>query len=122
MTVLEHTYAPRGAAKALLYCRAAEVVLEGPAGTGKSRAALEKIHLMTLRNSGMRALIVRKTATSLTSSGLVTYRTQVANEALLGGLVEWYSGSAQEPAAYRYRNGSVIVVRRHLRSGSNRAD
>jgi phage terminase large subunit len=38
-------YQPRGAARALLLSRAPEVLAAGPAGTGKSRACLEKVHL-----------------------------------------------------------------------------
>ncbi|MGA4988615.1 hypothetical protein [Nonomuraea bangladeshensis] len=65
---------------------------------------------MALLNPGMRALIVRKTAVSLGSTGLVTFREHVAKESLAGGDVVWYGGSAQEAASYRYTNGSAIVV------------
>lgn len=109
-TLLEHRYRPRGSAAALFACRAPEVLVVGPAGTGKSRACLEKLHLACLVNPGMRALIVRKTAVSLTSTALVTWRRFVVPEALAAGDVEWYGGSAEEPAQYRYRNGSVVVV------------
>src|SRR5207248_11088987 len=104
------TYTPRGSAKTLLECRDPEVLLSGPAGTGKSRACIQKIHLMCLLNPGMRALMVRKTAVSMTSTGLVTYREHVAKEAIAAGHVRWYGGSAQEAACYRYADGSTIVV------------
>ncbi|MGR6923100.1 phage terminase large subunit [[Actinomadura] parvosata] len=97
-------------AAALFDCRAPEVLLSGPAGTGKSRACLEKLHLMALLNPGMRGLIVRKTAVSLSSSGLVTFREHVAKESLAAGDVAYYGGSAQEAKSYRYTNGSVIVI------------
>lgn len=84
--------------------------MSGPAGTGKSRACLEKLHQMALLNPGMRGLIIRKTATSLTSTALVTWKTHVIAEALLTGVVAYYGGSAQEPAQYRYENGSLIMV------------
>ena len=106
----EHRYRPVGSAAELFRCRAPEVLLSGAAGTGKSRAALEKMHAMSLANPGMRGLICRKTATSLTSTALVTFREHVAKEALASGEVKWYGGSAQEAACYRYGNGSVIVV------------
>jgi len=108
--VLEHAYASSGAARELFLSHAPEVLLSGAAGTGKSRACLEKLHAMCLRYPGMRALIVRKTATSLTSTALVTFREYVAREALASGEVRWYGGSPQEAASYRYLNGSVIVV------------
>lgn len=108
--VLEHTYSPQGAALDLFHCRADEVVLSGPAGTGKSRACLEKLHAMAMMNPGMRGLIVRKTQVSMTNTALVTFREHVLPEALAAGLVAWYGGSQQEAAAYRYTNGSVINV------------
>jgi phage terminase large subunit len=110
---LTHSYWPRGAAKALIdgpHGRAPQIVLSGPAGTGKSRACLEKLHLMCLANPGMRGLMVRKTQISLTSTALVTYREHVAKESIAAGDVQWYSGSPQESAQYRYKNKSLIVV------------
>lgn len=61
-------------------------------------------------NPGARILMVRKTLVSLTSTGLVTYREHVAKEHIASGEVKWFGGSPQEAAAYKYKNGSVIVV------------
>ncbi len=110
MKVLEHVYEPRGACNALFSCREPEVLISGPAGTGKSRACLEKLHLMALVNPGMRGLIIRKTLASLGSTALVTWREHVVAEALENRTVEYYGGSAEHPAQYRYSNGSVVVV------------
>jgi phage terminase large subunit len=55
-------------------------------------------------------LIVRKTAVSLASTTLVTFEQKVATEALAHGTVRWFGGSPREAAAYRYSNGSRIVV------------
>lgn len=107
---LSHVYRPRGSAKAILACRDPEVLLSGPAGTGKSRACMEKLHAMCLLNPGMRGLIARKSATSLSSTALVTWRRFVAAESIEAGDVVYYGGSAQEPASYQYKNGSVIVI------------
>ncbi|MET8864658.1 phage terminase large subunit [Nonomuraea sp. NPDC004580] len=109
-SVLRHHYRPRGAAAEVFACRAPEVLLSGPAGTGKSRAALEKLHAMMLANPGARGLIVRKTLVSLGSTGLVTWREKVVPESIAAGHVTWYGGSQQEAAAYRYSNGSTVVV------------
>jgi PBSX family phage terminase large subunit len=109
-TKLTHRYEPHGAAREVLSCREDEVLLSGPAGTGKSRACLEKLHLLMLLNPGARGLIVRKTATSLTNTALITFDKHVAPEALEAGLVQWYGGSAREAAQYRYTNGSTINV------------
>lgn len=103
-------YHPRGAARELMRCRAKEVLIAGPAGTGKSRAALEKVHTMCHLNAGMRALIVRKTQRSLSTSALDTWRKFVAKATLGNGTVRWYGGSTAEPPQYRFANGSAIMV------------
>lgn len=103
-------YEPRGAARDLFRTRDSEVVLAGPAGTGKSLAALFRVHLAALHNPGIRCLIARKTGVSLTSTTLVTYEKKVAADALARSIVTWFGGSAREAACYRYSNGSVIVV------------
>ena len=107
---LEHTYVARGAALECFSRRDDEVLLAGPAGTGKSRAAMEKLHLMALLNPGMRGLIIRKTATSLTSSALKTWERDVVKEALQDGSVWFHGGSTREPPAYRYTNGSTVAI------------
>lgn len=103
-------YEPRGAALQLFKTRGSEVVIAGPAGTGKSLACLYRVHLAALQNPGVRALIVRKFAVSLGSTTLVTFEKKVAAEAIAQGLVKWFGGSAREAACYRYTNGSTIVV------------
>lgn len=107
---VEHRYASRGAGRALFDAHEPEVLLSGPAGTGKSRACLEYLHVLALLNPGMRGLIVRKTLASLGSTALVTWRKYVIPEALNAGVVTWYGGSQQEQPQYRYANGSSIAV------------
>lgn len=107
---LAHSYRPQGTATDLFHNRDAEVLLSGPAGTGKSRACLEKLHLMALANKGMRGLIVRKTRESLGSTALVTWREHVVKEALESGLVRFYGGSAEQPPQYLYTNGSSVAI------------
>lgn len=108
--VIERQIVLRGAAKEVMRRRDPEVLLAGPAGTGKSYAALYKVHLMCMINPGMRALVCRKTHKSLTSTGLVTFREHVAADAIATGICRWYGGSGERPAQYSYSNGSVIVV------------
>lgn len=103
-------YEPRGAALDVFKSRDSELVIAGPAGTGKSLACLWRIHLAALNNPGIRALIVRKTAVSLGSTTLVTYEKKVAAAAMAAGIVRWFGGSPREAPCYRYANGSVIVV------------
>jgi phage terminase large subunit len=106
----KHVYHPRGTCIELFNSREPQVLFAGPAGTGKSRACLEKVHAMCLANPGMRALMVRKTAVSLSSTALVTYEEHVATEHIANGDVRWFGGSAKEAASYRYGNGSTITV------------
>lgn len=103
-------YEPRGAAAELFRSRQSEVAIAGPAGTGKSLAALFRVHLTALSNPGIRCLIARKTAVSLGSTTLVTFEKKVAAAALDSGVVRWFGGSPREAACYRYANGSVVVV------------
>lgn len=106
----DHRYSPRGTASELLKNRGSEVLLSGPAGTGKSRACLEKLHLMALLNPGMKALIVRKTFASLGSTALQTYRRFVAKETIAANQVKFHGGGPQDAPQYRYKNGSTITL------------
>lgn len=110
MPVLKHIYEPRGGCKEVMQSREAEVLISGPAGTGKSRACLEKVHMMCLMTPGTRALILRKVQRSLGSSALVTWKRFVAAEALATTEVVYYGGSSAEPPQYRYRNGSTVTL------------
>jgi Phage terminase large subunit len=65
---------------------------------------------MMLLNPGARGLIARKAATTLSSTALVTWRKFVAKEAIAAGDMVYYGGSAQEPASYQYKNGSVVSI------------
>ncbi|HTS05683.1 MAG TPA: phage terminase large subunit [Candidatus Eisenbacteria bacterium] len=106
----KHVYAPRGGCKEIFESRAEEVLVSGPAGTGKSRACLEKIFMVCMMTRNTRALILRKTQRSLGSTALVTWRNFVIKEALETGDVVYYGGSQQEPAQYRFKNGSTVTI------------
>jgi phage terminase large subunit len=101
---------PRGASLALMSCRVREVVLDGPAGTGKSHGCLTKFLLAALKYPGMRALFVRQTAESLRDSTMVEWRDTVAAAAIAAGTCVFYSGSATEAHGYRFANGSRISM------------
>ena len=96
-------FQPFGSAIDYLYCRNPEVLICGPAGTGKSRTALEKIHLCCMKYPNSRCLIVRKTRASLTQSALVTYEKQVLPD---DSSVRFRTYEQE----YRYRNGSKVVI------------
>lgn len=78
-------------------------MIAGPAGTGKSRACLEKLHLCALNYPRMRGAIVRKVRRSLTQAALVTFDTKVLPEV---SAVRFN----HEDQEYRYGNGSRITV------------
>lgn len=105
-----HTYRPYGSARELFNDKTQEICLSGPAGTGKSMACLQKMFVLAMVNPRMRGLIVRKTQTSLTSTGLVTWREHVITEAQKRGLVRFYGGSPVEPPQYQFHNGSVVSL------------
>lgn len=100
----------RGAVRDLFTTRDELVCISGPAGSGKSRGALFWLHMMVLKYPGTRALLIRKTHTSLTATTLTTFKEKVLGEALSDGLVHFYGGSGSEPASFRYSNGSRVVV------------
>lgn len=83
-----------------------EVLLSGGAGTGKSTACLAKIHKTCLENPHVRALIVRKTRSSLAETALHSFESTILGfgHPLLSG------ATRQNRRAYVYPNGSRIVV------------
>lgn len=107
---VKHHYAPRGGCKEIFDAREEEVLISGPAGTGKSRACLEKIYAVCLLTPNVRALILRKTLRSLGSTALVTWRNYVVKEALETGQVVYYGGSSEHPPQYRFKNGSTVTI------------
>jgi hypothetical protein len=108
------TYHPYGGVHDLFLGRNREIVVEGPAGTGKSRGALEKVNLCAHKYPGCRWLLVRKTLASLKASTLVTYRRKVLHP--LDG-VHFWAARAEQPAHYAYPNGSEVVI-----GGMDKAD
>jgi PBSX family phage terminase large subunit len=91
-------YRPFGAAREFFTCKDDEVLMSGPAGTGKSRGLLEKLHTVATRYDGARLLLIRKTRTSLTNTTLITYNQLVLPD---GHADVSYQGA-------KYPNGSVI--------------
>lgn len=100
----------RGGNQELVTSRADEVLIAGPAGTGKSYAAIMKAHLMCLANPGMKALFLRQTLVSLTATGVQTYKDHVAVDALDAGIVKFFGGNQTTPPQFQYENRATISL------------
>lgn len=83
-----------------------EIVLCGPAGSGKSLADLLYCHRQMSTYKGARALIARKVRADLAQSTLVTFERDVLGEdnPICAGVTR------ENRHSYRYPNGSEIVV------------
>lgn len=96
-------YTPRGAALDAFYCQAPEVLLDGPAGTGKSRLWLERLNAVAWKYPNSRQLICRKTRASITQTAMVTFEKKVQPE---NSPVKFRTQEQE----YRYPNGSIIAI------------
>jgi PBSX family phage terminase large subunit len=98
---LAAAYRPRGGCEALIYSHDPEVILSGPAETGKTLAACWKLHLICSKYPGTQAAIVRKTYKAIAGSVAQTFERVIA-----GFPVERYGGERVEH--YSYPNNSRI--------------
>lgn len=100
-----HHYQPHGASLHAWLSGKREVLLSGPANTGKTRGNLEKLHFCAKKYAGMRGLMLRKTRQSLTQSAMVTYEHKVLSQAWRDAI--HFDAQDQQ---YEYPNGSIIAV------------
>lgn len=96
-------FQPFGVFRDVFTMRDPEIVLGGAAGTGKSRAALELLHLRLAKYPGSRAIMIRKTRKSMSETCMITYERKVLHDA---DQVRWSS----QDQKYYYPNGSELVV------------
>lgn len=96
-------YAPRGACRDIFLDHSPELIIGGCAGTGKSRAALEKCHCLLEKYPNIRGLMIRKTRKSMTQSCIVTFETEV----LPSPKYVPFHGTDNQ---YNYPNGSIFHV------------
>lgn len=104
------TYEPRGAAYDLFLDRGPEALIVGAAGTGKTVAALAKIHFTSLLVPDVQSLVVRQTHASLVASTGQVFSRFVAAQEIAAGEVVWFGGSGSKPPGYRYKNGSMLMM------------
>lgn len=99
-------YRARGAAADLFRCSDREILIEGPSGTGESRACLELAHYRAEQFPRSRILLLRKARARLAQSVLVTFEGHVLPE----GHPVLTPVSRAHRESYRYPNGSEIVT------------
>lgn len=95
-------YEWRGGNKALIESRAAEVIAEGGAETGKTFAACYKTHYNCREYPKSQHTLVRKVAATIPPTVLVTMKRVIGNFP-----VDYYGGD-KNPEMIIYPNGSVI--------------
>lgn len=99
----DSVYTPRGAAADFLYSKDPEVIIHGPAETGKTIAACWKLHLVAMKYPEAQLVIARKLREDIYASVLQTYLRVIA-----GSPVRPFGGG--RPERYEYPNGSVIWI------------
>ncbi len=103
----KNVYTPKGGARRLFHSKAPRILMDGPAGTGKTRGILEYAHAVMDKYPGLRVLACRKTRASMTDSVLVTWETKVLgveHPLVMGGC------SRETRREYAFPNGSVFVI------------
>lgn len=81
-----------------------EVLLAGPAGTGKTRAVLEKVNFCAQKYPGFKGMIVRKTRDSLTNSAQIIWEQRVVRPGSPESRIHY------QTQRYRYKNGSFVAL------------
>lgn len=98
-------FAPRGAVRDLWKTRHAEVMIAGPAETGKTFGCLHYLDALMWEFPGAQAAIVRKTYNSAIASVVQTYERKV-----LGPNSPVHAYGGDRPQWYDYPNGSRVWV------------
>lgn len=101
--IADADYTPYGGNADLMYSHEPEVIVEGPAETGKTLAACWKAHLICSKYPGAQGAIVRKTQTSIYGSVLQTF-----HRVIEGAPIIPYGG--EKPEKFIYPNGSTVWV------------
>jgi len=107
---------PYGGGLALWRCKDPEVIISGPAETGKTRTALEKLDALMWKYPGSQAIIVRKSYKSLKTSVLLTFERKVLGawdpetNRFDQGKSPIRKLGGEHPEGYIYPNGSRIYL------------
>ena len=99
-----------GPAREFWACKDIEVMLSGPFETGKTYAALSKLHALMCKYPNARGLMTRDTYADLINTAVVTYEKKVLpfppEDARSG--VRKFGG--EKPQFYDYPNGSRLIT------------
>lgn len=82
-----------------------EIVLSGPADTGKTFAVLQYLHTLCLTYPGLQAAMIRQTARSIAGSCFESYNKKIVPP----GVIK-VAGGVLHPEQIQYKNGSVIWI------------
>lgn len=97
---------PGGAIRRLWGCRDPEILVEGPAGTGKTRGVMEKLNFCAMKYARARILVVRATRVSMNETVL-----QVFEEHVLPRASPLKQGMLRKTRdKYTYPNGAEMVI------------
>lgn len=99
-----NVYSPRGAVKELWKAKDFEVIVAGPAETGKTWGCCQKIDAMAWKYPGSQHVIARSTYTSLVPAALRTFQRILGPDSP----VRPYGG--KKPEWFDYPNGSRVWI------------
>lgn len=85
-----------------------DLLICGPAGTGKTFSILTVLHILAADHPNLRILICRETRSSLTESVCVTYEQEILPADGMASLSHGVQRRVRQ--SYRYPNGSEIVL------------
>jgi phage terminase large subunit len=103
----ERIYCPYGGAREMWRSQQRWLLFDGPAGTGKTRAVIEKSYALCCEFPKLRVLWVRKTRASMTETVLEIFENKVqpdSSRVVLAGVARHVRSH------YQFRNGSRIVL------------
>ena len=101
-------YEPHGTVREAINCRDPEVMLSGPADTGKTLAWLNKLDVCARRYPAASIVIARKQLTDTYSTVLQTFTKKVIHREIEAGIINVYGG--EKAQWFDYPNGSRIWV------------
>ena len=101
-------FTPYGAARQAFLCHDPEMILAGPADTGKTLALLNKLHICACKYPRASIVIARRQLTDTFGTVLQTFQNKVIPQELETGQVRVYGGAKAE--WFDYPNGSRIWI------------